>query len=78
MSAGCDRDLHDAVRYIFVTSAHDPQSLRGQFYDPQTFTLGNLFGCTSLSVLSYIGFDGIALSLKSLKNPRRNIMLATV
>jgi amino acid transporter len=37
-----------------------------------------LFGCTSLAVLTYIGFDGISTLSEEAENPRRNIMLATV
>jgi amino acid transporter len=48
------------------------------FYDPKTFTFDNLFGCTSLAVLTYIGFDGISTLSEEAENPRRNIMLATV
>ena len=35
-------------------------------------------GGTSLAVLTYIGFDGISTLSEEAKNPRRNIMLATV
>jgi amino acid transporter len=37
-----------------------------------------LFGCTSIAVLTYIGFDGISTLSEEAENPRRNIMLATV
>src|SRR6201998_2098083 len=48
------------------------------FYDPHTFSWGNLFGCTSIAVLTYIGFDGISTLSEEAENPRRNILLATV
>jgi amino acid transporter len=67
-----------AVRYIFGHPHTDPHFFTRPFYDPQTFTLGNLFGCTSIAVLSYIGFDGISTLSEEAENPRRNIMLATV
>jgi putrescine importer len=35
-------------------------------------------GGTSLAVLTYIGFDGISTLSEEAKNPRRNILLATV
>src|ERR1700682_2535028 len=67
-----------AIRYIFGHPHSDPHFLTRPFYDPQTFTWGNLFGCTSIAVLSYIGFDGISTLSEEAENPRRNILLATV
>ena len=68
-----------AVRYIFGQShSADPLYFTRPFYDPQTFTYGNLFGCTSIAVLTYIGFDGISTLSEEAENPRRNIMRATV
>src|SRR5213078_4524856 len=49
-----------AVRYIFGHPHNDPAFFTRPFYDPETFTYGNLFGCTSIAVLTYIGFDGIS------------------
>jgi amino acid transporter len=37
-----------------------------------------VFGCTSIAVLTYIGFDGISTLSEEAENPRRNILLATV
>jgi putrescine importer len=37
-----------------------------------------LMGCTSIAVLTYIGFDGISTLSEEAENPRRNILLATV
>src|SRR5579862_4275763 len=65
------------ARYIFGA----PQgtiSYLTPFYDPKTFSWGNLFGCTSIAVLTYIGFDGISTLSEEAENPRRNILLATV
>ncbi|HKV61905.1 MAG TPA: APC family permease [Candidatus Acidoferrum sp.] len=67
-----------AIRYIFGHPHSDPGFFTRPFYDPQTFTYGNLFGCTSLAVLTYIGFDGISTLSEEAENPRRNIMYATV
>src|SRR5260221_9608162 len=66
------------IRYIFGHPHSDPGFFTRPFYDPQTFTYGNLFGCTSLAVLTYIGFDGISTLSEEAENPRRNIMYATV
>src|SRR5882672_12823807 len=35
-----------AIRYIFGHPHSDPGFFTRPFYDPQTFTYGNLFGCT--------------------------------
>ena len=68
-----------AIRYIFGTPhTADPLYFTRPFYDPATFTWGNLFGCTSIAVLTYIGFDGISTLSEEAENPRRNIMYATV
>ena len=67
-----------AARYIFGHPHSDPLFFTRPFYDPQTFTFGGLFGCTSIAVLTYIGFDGISTLSEEAENPRRNILLATV
>ena len=67
-----------AIRYIFGHAHSDPGFFTRPFYDPQTFTYGGLFGCTSIAVLTYIGFDGISTLSEEAENPRRNILLATV
>jgi amino acid transporter len=67
-----------AIRYIFGHAHSDPGFFTRPFYDPQTFTVGGLFGCTSLAVLTYIGFDAISTLSEEAENPKRNIMLATV
>lgn len=68
-----------AIRYIHgIPHGADPIYFTRPFYDPATFTWGNLFGCTSIAVLTYIGFDGISTLSEEAENPRRNIMLATV
>jgi putrescine importer len=67
-----------AIRYILGHPHSDPGFFTRPFYDPQTFTLDGLFGCTSLAVLTYIGFDAISTLSEEVENPKRNIMLATV
>jgi len=67
-----------AIRYIMGHPHTDPIFYTRPFYDPDTFTWGNLFGCTSIAVLTYIGFDGISTLSEEAENPRRNILLATV
>jgi putrescine importer len=67
-----------AIRYLVGHPHSDPQFYTRPFYDPQTFTFDGLLGCTSLAVLTYIGFDGISTLSEEAENPRRNILLATV
>jgi putrescine importer len=67
-----------AARYIFGHPHADPNFFSRPFYDPQTFHWNGLFGCTSIAVLTYIGFDGISTLSEEAENPRRNILLATV
>jgi putrescine importer len=67
-----------AARYILGHPHYDPAFFTRPFYDPQTFSYGALFGCTSIAVLTYIGFDGISTLSEEAENPRRNILVATV
>jgi len=67
-----------AGRYIFGHQHSEPGFFTRPFYDPETFTASGLFGCTSLAVLTYIGFDAISTLSEEAENPKRNIMLATV
>jgi len=67
-----------AIRYILGHPHGDAGFFTRPFYDPQTITFEGLFGCTSLAVLTYIGFDGISTLSEEAVNPKRNILLATV
>ncbi len=67
-----------AIRYILGHPHGDAGFFTRPFYDPQTITFDGLFGCTSLAVLTYIGFDGISTLSEEAENPKRNILLATV
>ncbi|MGC1484452.1 MAG: APC family permease [Candidatus Acidiferrum sp.] len=86
VNAGLAAAMSGVVVLVFVTTIHyifghphsDPGFFTRPFYDPATFTFSDLFGCTSLAVLTYIGFDGISTLSEEAENPRRNIMLATV
>jgi putrescine importer len=67
-----------AIRYIVGQPHNDPAFFTRPFYDPATFSTDNLFGCTSLAVLTYIGFDAISTLSEEAENPKRNILVATV
>lgn len=66
------------LRHVFSGPAPDAAALVRPFYDPATFHAGAVFGCTSVAVLTYIGFDGISTLSEEVENPRRNVLLATV
>jgi putrescine importer len=66
-----------AARYIFHASLPAAEFVR-PFYDPSTFSFAAVSTGTSLAALTYIGFDGISTLSEEAKDPRRNIMLATV
>ena len=69
--------LAAAFRYIHATPHDGISFFTRPFYDPKTFSLRAIMGGTSLAVLTYIGFDGISTLSEEVKNPRRNILLAT-
>jgi amino acid transporter len=47
-------------------------------YNPATFNLRAVAAGTSLAALVFIGFDGVSLLAEEVKNPRRNVLLASV
>jgi amino acid transporter len=57
---------------------HDPAFFTHPFYDPAAFHPSSIFAGTSVAVLTYIGFDAISTFSEEVRNPRRNILLATV
>lgn len=67
-----------AVRFLFLRQGwHGLVSLQ-PFYDPATFHLSSIATATSLAALTYGGFDGVSTLSEDAKNPRRDILLATV
>ena len=66
-----------ALKYLMANPVHGGELVR-PFYDPQTFSVSTVFHGASLAVLTYIGFDGISTLSEEAKNPRRNILVATV
>jgi len=47
-------------------------------FNPATFRLGAVLTATSFAALTYIGFDGVTTLAEDVKNPRRNVLIATV
>jgi len=70
--------VFEAVRYIFHMPHFSAGFFTHPFYDPQIFSSSAVFRGTSIAVLTYIGFDGISTLSEEAKNPRRNVLLATV
>jgi putrescine importer len=67
-----------AIRFLYHT-----QGMRGlfstePFYNPATFNARRMLPAISFAALTYIGFDGITTLSEDAKNPKRNILLATV
>ncbi len=70
--------LGAAFRYLWLQPPHGLAAWTRPFYDPQTFSVRSVSSGAALAVLTYIGFDGISTLSEEAKNPRRNILLATV
>jgi len=70
--------LAAATRYVHAGPHEGVTFFTRPFFDPKTFSVRAIMGGTSLAVLTYIGFDGISTLSEEAKNPRRNILLATV
>ena len=67
-----------AARYVHLLPQVPSDFYTRPFFDPQTWSTRAMVGGTSLAVLTYIGFDGISTLSEEVRNPRRNILLATV
>lgn len=67
-----------AVRFLVVSGGVASLFSTKPFYDPHAFNWGRIWGATSFAALTYIGFDGITTLAEDAKNPKRNILLATV
>ena len=70
--------LGAAVRYLFIHPPVGVEDWTRPFYDPKTFSFSAVSAGASLAVLTYIGFDGISTLSEEVRNPRRNILLASV
>jgi putrescine importer len=67
-----------AIRHLFRDVSLDAVALTRPFYDPETFSVPAISGGAALAVLTYIGFDGISTLSEEVRNPRKNILLASV
>ena len=67
-----------AIRYLFLSEGLSGVFSAQTIYNPETFDAGAVLSATSLAALTYIGFDGVTTLAEEVKNPRRNVPLATV
>jgi putrescine importer len=67
-----------AIRYLLHGGGWSGLFSTKPFYDPATFDWHHVWSATSFAALTYIGFDGVTTLAEDAKNPRRNILLATV
>ena len=70
--------LVQAFRYIVLHESYSGLISMQPIYDPATFNLRAVAAGTSLAALVFIGFDGVSILAEEVKNPRRNVLLASV
>ena len=67
-----------AVRYLARQHGWSGLFSTVPFYNPQTFDFNSLRRATAFAALTYGGFDAVTTLAEDAKNPRRNVLLATV
>lgn len=67
-----------AIRFLFLHQGWPGLLAVQPFYDAKTFRLSSIGLATSVAALTYGGFDGVTTLEEEVKNPRRNVLLATV
>jgi putrescine importer len=70
--------LYLAVRYLLRMHGLPGLISSTPFYDPATFNAHRVWTATSFAALTYIGFDGVTTLAEDVKDPKRNVLLATV
>jgi len=70
--------LIEAFRYIVLHESFWGLFSTKPIYNPATFNLRALAAGTSLAALVFIGFDGVSILAEEVKNPKRNVLLASV
>jgi amino acid transporter len=66
-----------AFRYVLGLHLQRADLVR-PFYDARTFSVPTVLTGASVASLTYIGFDGISTLSEEVRDPRRNVLLATV
>ena len=67
-----------AARYLFRQHGWSGLFSSLPFYSPRTFDFHSLRTATAFAALTYGGFDAVTTLAEDAKNPRRNVLLATV
>jgi putrescine importer len=67
-----------SIRYLVLHGGSHALFSLDPIYNPATFHLNRIMTATSFAALTYIGFDGVTTLSEDVKNPRRNILIATV
>jgi len=67
-----------AIRYLFVHQGWQGLASSRPFYDAREFDRRAVLHATSFAALTYIGFDAVTTLAEDVKNPKRNVLLATV
>jgi amino acid transporter len=70
--------LVEAVRYVFLRDSFPGLFSLRPIYNPATFEWRALAAGTSFAALVFIGFDGVSILAEEVKNPKRNVLLASV
>jgi amino acid transporter len=70
--------LVEAIRYVVFHEHFTGLVSLQPIYNPKTFNLRGLAAGTSLAALVFIGFDGVSILAEEVKNPKRNVLLASV
>jgi amino acid transporter len=70
--------LVESFRYIVLHHRFAGLISMQPIYNPATFNIRALAAGTSLAALVFIGFDGVSVLAEEVKNPRRNVLLASV
>ncbi len=70
--------LVEAFRYIVLHHRFAGLVSMEPIYNPATFNVRALAAGTSLAALVFIGFDGVSVLAEEVKNPRKNVLLASV
>jgi putrescine importer len=70
--------LVEAFRYVVLHHRYAGLMSMQPIYNPSTFNLRALAAGTSLAALVFIGFDGVSILAEEVKNPKRNVLLASV
>jgi len=67
-----------STRYLVVHGGRHALFSMLPIYNPATFRLSDVLTATSFAALTYIGFDGVTTLAEDVKNPRKNVLIATV